>query len=470
MLLSGAGCFMRPPTTELALIYNRSARDHGPRRNPIIVIPGILGSKLWDRPTDTAVWGAFEPGAANPQDPVGARQIALPIGDAPLTELRDEVEANGVLDRVRVRMIGVPLEVQAYAGILRTLGAGGYRDEALGLGGEIDYGSDHYTCFQFDYDWRRDNVENARRLHDFIQEKRAYVQAEHHKRFGIVDADVHFDIAAHSMGGLVTRHFLMYGDADLPSDGSLPPLTWAGAPYVDRVILIGTPNAGALDALLELVHGKETGPLLPFYPPALLGTFPSIYQLLPRARHGAVVWADDQSATIDPLDPAVWEDLQWGLAAPDQDAVLEVLMPEVDDPATRRDVALATQRRMLDRARAFQWALDRPAPPPPGLEMFLVAGDAIPTPNRVSVTRASGALTVTDRAPGDGIVPRSSVLLDERIGGRWESRLVSPLDFRSALLLPDEHLDLTMSEVFRDNVLFWLLEEPRPQPAEPRAD
>jgi len=462
LLLSGAGCFTRVATPELALIYNRSARHHGPDRNPIIVIPGILGSKLWDRPTGTAVWGAFEPGAANPEDPDGARQVALPIRDAPLAELRDEVESNGVLDRVRVRLMGVPLEVQAYAGILRTLGAGGYRDEALGLGGEIDYGSDHYTCFQFDYDWRRDNVENARRLHDFIEEKRAYVQAQHHERFGVEDADVRFDIAAHSMGGLVTRYFLMYGDAELPEDGSLPTLTWAGAPSVERVILIGTPNAGALDALLELVRGKETGPLLPFYPPALLGTFPSIYQLLPRARHEAVVWADDEDEAIDALDPAVWEDLGWGLAAPNQDAVLEVLMPGVDDATTRREVALATQRRMLERARAFHQALDRPATAPPGLEMFLIAGDAMPTPNRVSVDRESGAVAVADRGPGDGIVPRTSALLDERVGGRWEPRLVSPIDFGSVLLLPEEHLDLTMSEVFRDNVLFWLLEDPRP--------
>jgi len=29
------------------------------------------------------------------------------------------------------------------------------------------------------------------------------------------------------------------------------------------------------------------------------------------------------------------------------------------------------------------------------------------------------------------------------------------------LFLPDRHLALTRSEVFRDNVLFWLLEETR---------
>ncbi len=30
--------------------------------------------------------------------------------------------------------------------------------------GSTDYGDGHFTCFQFDYDWRRDNVEDAKRL------------------------------------------------------------------------------------------------------------------------------------------------------------------------------------------------------------------------------------------------------------------------------------------------------------------
>ena len=62
---------------------------------------------------------------------------------------------------------------------------------------------------------------------------------------------------------------------------------------------------------------------------------------------------------------------------------------------------------------------------------------------------------------GDGTVLRSSALLDERPGRAWQPRLSSPIDFHSVLLLPDDHLGLTQNRVFRDNVLFWLLEEPR---------
>jgi hypothetical protein len=463
LALSALACASAPRSPELSLLYTPAAKHHGPDRNPIIVIPGILGSKLRDPATGDLAWGAFEGGAADPEKPGGARLIALPI-DAlrSLADLRDEIVPSGVLDAVHISLAGIALDIQAYAGILATLGAGGYRDEALGLAGEVDYGGEHFTCFQFDYDWRRDNVENAKRLHAFIEEKRALVQREYAKRFGIQNADVKFDIAAHSMGGLIARYYLMYGDQDLPASGA-PALTWAGAKRVERVVLIGTPNAGSVDALVQLVDGRKIGPLLPFYSPAVLGTFPSIYQLLPRSRHGAAVWDDAQRTPVaDLFEPALWFRNNWGLASPAQAEALAALLPNERDPAARRSIALAFQGRALARARAFHLALDRgDAEPPRGLDLRLVAGDAAPTAARVAVNRASGALRVVATAPGDGTVLRTSALLDERAGGAFHPNLDTPLTFDQVLFLPDDHLGLTRNPVFRDNVLFWLLEEPR---------
>jgi len=456
----GAACAGRQPDTDLALIYNAAAQHHGIDRNPIIAIPGILGSRLLDTRSGVSAWGAFEPGAANPTDPDGARMIALPIRDEDLSELDDDVEPAGVLESVHIELAGVPIDIQAYAGILATLGAGGYRDRALGLAGEIDYGDDHFTCFQFAYDWRRDNVESARKLRDFILERRQEVRAEYRKRFGVDEPNLRLDIATHSMGGLVTRYFLMYGGQDLPADGSLPELTWEGAELVERVILIGTPNAGSATAFRELVEGTRLAPVLPTYSPALMGSFPSVYQLLPRPRHRPVVWDGDPERPVDILDPQVWERMGWGLAAPGEAEMLEVLMPEIEDAAQRRAVALQVQRRMLLRASAFMRALDRPAKLPPHLRLYLVAGDSEPTLEQVSVGSEDGRIAASNTAPGDGTVLRSSVLLDERVGNPWSPRLVSPLDFHSLLLLPNDHLGLTRDEVFRDNVLFWLLEEP----------
>jgi len=450
---------------DVKIIYERSAQYHMPDRNPVIVIPGILGSKLIDRDSRRMVWGAFDPESVDPTTPEGARLISLPVeGNRPLSELRDGVEPNGVLDKVHINLFGIPLDIRAYVGILTTLGAGGYRDEALGLHA-IDYGDDHFTCFQFDYDWRRDNVENAKRLKQFIEAKRAYVQQAYKKRYGIEQAAVKFDIVAHSMGSLVARYFLMYGDADLPEQGQDAVVTWAGADYVDRLILIGPPNAGSINALTQLIEGFDVGrPLLPYYQSALLGTFPALYELLPRPRHGAIVWDGDKSAPgLNLYDPALWDRYEWGLASREDRNVsfLRSVLPDVADDEERRHIAIALQTTILRRTKAFHEAMDKPARLPSGVDMFLIVGDAVDTPKRASVDRKSGIFKIVDYGAGDGTVLRSSALLDERIGGEWRPGLVSPIDWSSVLFLFSDHLGLTQDDAFADNVLYWLLEDPR---------
>ena len=458
--LAALGCASVSVGPDLGGLYTRSARAGDALRNPVIVIPGILGSKLEDEATGRTVWGAFGGGSANPERADGADLVALPMVEGiPLEELRDAVRPNGVLDRVRVSLFGLPLELQAYVHVLRTLGVGGYRDQDLGRMGQVDYGPGHFTCFQFAYDWRRDNAENARRLHEFILEKRAYVVAELARR-GIDRPDVKFDIVAHSMGGLLTRYYLEYGDARLPEDGTLPPVTWAGARYVERAVLIGTPNAGSAQGLIDLVEGRRFPFPLPSYAPEILGTMPSIYQLLPRTRHAAVVEAaDPDGAPVDLLDRAVWIERGWGLAAPSADRVLRWLLPGTADPEARRRIALEHLGKVLGRARQFQAALDRPAVPPPGLALYLFAGDAKPTPAVVAADRA-GKLTIRQRAPGDGTVLRTSAVLDERLGGAWTPGLVSPIPWRDVTFVFSDHLAMTRDPAFSDNILFRLLESP----------
>ena len=445
---------------DLGEIYNRAAQYHRSDRNPIIVIPGILGTRLVDDGTGKTVWGAFTGEYAKPRTPEGARLVALPMHEgASLAESVDGVRPDGVLDRVQVRVAGIPMQILAYFHILGALGAGGYRDQNLGLSGAIDYGDGHFTCFQFGYDWRRDISETAVELAKFIEEKRAYVKAEMKLRHGVADPDVRFDIVAHSMGGLVARYYLRYGDRPLPEDGSLPELTWAGARHVENVILVGTPNAGSVKALDDLVHGVKVGPTLPRYDPAIIGTMPAAYQLLPRGRHRAVVVQESSGPrALDPYDPAVWEEMGWGLASTEVDKTLEWLLPDSPDGDGRRRVALDHLRKSLRRAKQFAEAMDVPASPPSGTDLYLVAGDSKPTPSMAEVDPVSGALRISETDPGDGTVLRSSALMDERRAGEWSPRLVSPIDWSQVIFLFRDHLELTRSQEFTDNVLFVLLE------------
>ena len=461
VLLCGAGCKTSTPIPDLAGLYNQAARHHHEFRNPAIVIPGILGTRLTDPASGRTVWGAFGGGAANPQKPDGARLASLPMREGvAIAELRDSVVPDGVLDKLNVKLAGLPFQLKAYFQILITLGAGGYRDSTA-HSSDIDYGADHFTCFQFDYDWRRDNVENARRLHEFMLEKRSYVIEERRKRYEVVDEDVRFDVIAHSMGGLVLRYLLRYGTADLPVDGSLPPVTWAGSELVDRAVLVATPNAGALEALVQLVEGRKFGPLTPRYEAAIVGTYPALYQLLPRPRHGALVAAGDHQEKIDFMAPALWEELGWGLASEEQASVLEMVLPETTDAAQRHRIALDHQRKSLERAQQFHAALDQPASPPAGTELYLMAGDAVETPQMAAVDRATGKLEVISHGPGDGTVLRTSALMDERVGGSWLPGLRSPVDWSHVSFLFRDHLGMTSDPIFSDNVLYLLLEDPR---------
>ncbi len=451
---------------DLAKLYNRSASHHDATRNPIIAIPGLLGSKLTDTRTGQVIWGGYDGISANPKRPEGLRQLALPIGygHEPLSKLRDGIKPTGALERARIKLAGIPIGLEVYAGLLHTLGAGGYRDRTLGLSGQIDYGTDHFTCFQFSYDWRRDIVESAQELKRFVLKKRAFVRREYKKRFGIDNPRIKFDIAAHSMGGLVARYFLMYGAQDLPADGSLPKLTWEGANYVERVIFIGTPNAGSVTAFNDLVNGRKLAPLIPFFPAGLLGTYPSIYQLMARSRHGAYVWdGNDKKRVTNILDPTLWKTRNWGLASPRQADTLAHLMPDIASASDRRRRALALQARILKRTQNFQKAMDRPARPPKGLQMILVAGDGHETPQKISIPSDAigGGVQIAGNGEGDGTVLRSSALLDEREGQKWQPTVRSPIQFQLTMFLPQKHLEITKSPIFRDNVLHWLLEDPR---------
>ena len=445
--------FFEEEKPDLGRIYLEAANASADTRRPVIVIPGIMGSKL-ETEAGTKVWGAFTRGAVDPDYPDGARTFALPMQNGiPLSQLVDDVAATEVLD-VLVADIGplTGLDFAAYIGILNVLNVGGFRDRSLGASGAIDYGGLHYTCYQFPYDWRRDVSESAVELARFVEESQNAVRAA---RNLAPFTEVKIDVVAHSMGGLVLRYYLRYGAQPLPADGSLPELTWEGAKNVAHAIVVGTPSAGSALALEQLTEGLNLHPLFPNYRPSVLGTFPSIYQLLPRTRHGAVI--DQNGEPVDIFQLQTWQRFGWGLADPKVDKALAWLLPE-SDPSQQTAIALKHLQKCLARAEQLHRALDVPATPPIGTKLALFSGDALETVARWRVEN-DGDLVVDQTEPGDGTVTRASTLMDERQGQIFTPGLQSPISWARVQFIFADHVGLTSSEEFTDNMLYMLLEE-----------
>jgi pimeloyl-ACP methyl ester carboxylesterase len=452
------GCSAGNKASYVPEIYSQTAQSIGQDRVPVVVLPGILGSKIEDGPSGKKVWGAFTFGAVDVDKADGARMFALPMKmGVPLSELMDDGEATEVLDYI-VADVGIfrGLKLGAYVDIMKTLAAGKYRDESMGTSGYIDYGGLHYTCYQYPYDWRRDISEQAAAMHEKVTSAQEKVRIA---RGLDIDHPIKIDVVAHSMGGLVLRYYLRYGATPLPDDGSLPDLTWAGAENVSRAFLVGTPNAGSAESLQQLVNGLNLNPLFPNYRPGVVGTLPAIYQLLPRARHNLI--RDAKSGNpIDVFDADIWDAMNWGMLDPKEDKALKWLLPDVPDKAERRVIAKDHIQKCLDRAQQLFAAIDIPASPPAGTEIYLFAGDSKDTAGVLSVD-SKGKLQVAEHDFGDGTVTRASALMDERVGSDWKPVLRGPIMWERVQFIDSDHLGLTRDPSFVDNLLHLMLESPR---------
>ena len=447
---------------QLGKIYSRAARFKNPHQNPVIVIPGILGSKLVHGPTKESVWGSLKFSQTRPFPGGADTRIALPMRQGvPLNQLHDRVHAESILGQLEVTILGWPIQVTAYQEILGTLGVGGYRADISSSLNAVDYGDDHFSCFEFHYDWRRDCSETAAELDRFIREKSKFVKEQREKHFGPSDEPVRFDIVAHSMGGLVARYYLRYGSAQLPPTQGLPALTWAGAQNVETLILVGTPNSGSVLAFKEMVEGMTFSKAFPKHQAATLGTLPAVYQLLPRPRHQAVIDACN-GQRINLYDWKNWRDHNWGLLDPRQDKYLQELLPGTT-LAARRNIATDHIQKSLWQAYQFHQALDVPAKAPEGTSIFLIAGDSETTKSQMAVLKGTRGVVLTNESPGDGTVTRASALMDERLSNDrpWTPRLRSPICWAGNYFVFTDHLGLTSSPAFSDNVLYLLLERPR---------
>jgi pimeloyl-ACP methyl ester carboxylesterase len=444
--LVSTGCISARRTPNLEHIF-ASARTRTGKR-PVIVIPGILGSELINSKTGQTIW----PSALRTSNE------GLPINPN-LETNRDELVPGKILETVRFAKI-LP-EVYVYRDLLEALRRyAGYREtdwDNPGVDGDRD------TFYVFAYDWRRDNIANARDLVQRIQRLKQRLQRP----------DLKFNIIAHSMGGLIARYAAMYGDADLPPDDVAIRPTWLGAAHISKIVMIGTPNEGSSDAFATIVEGysiteglRRRVPLLNKLTAEDAARTPSVFQLMPHKQAAKFLDENLQPLDLDLYDVEVWKRYGWGALNSDE------FRRDYDGNVENIDAYLANT---LKRARRFHEALDAVENADSPVVLLAIGGDCEETLSapvilrdqkrnrwltliRPREYRTSAGVKMSKRqvtaamyAPGDGRVTRAS-LLGENLT-RTRDRITGFTLSRYAVFGCDLHGQLPRNKTLQDNTL-----------------
>lgn len=388
----------------LAMLLCVSAFAQG--KTPIILVPGLTGSELRDKKTGEKVWiRAFRSQSDD---------IRLPLA-ADIPNMSDNLVAGDVIRNVSFG--GVSFR-DVYGGFVKSMATdGGYREEKWDSPSPDGYKDSLYV---FPYDWRLDNVANARLLIRNIQKLKTKLNKP----------DLKFDIVAHSMGGIISRYAAMYGDSDLPASGVVPVPTWAGAKDINAIVLLGTPNEGTPTALSAMISGATFSGIrieLPFVQDTsrfTVFTIPAVYELLPAPGTFKVYDENLKPVDLDLYDPKVWKEYGWN---------------PIDDPdfndnfnADERKLAPLFFTTMLERAKRLHEALAASNGKPPLVSFYTVGSDCKPALDGIVVyrdrnskkwktlfeakgfTRSNGTRVTDDElkkvmfATGDGIVTMRS--------------------------------------------------------------
>ncbi len=340
-----------------------------------------------------------------------------------------------------------------YGAIQRVLEeAGGYQRGEPGT--PPSPGGRHYYVFA--YDWRQGSVHNVRRLHRFLARLR--------RDYG--DPALRVDVVAHSMGGLLARYYARYGTRDVLDDNDFP-VTGAGARYLRRLVLLGTPNLGSVQAVRTLMEGYPVG--LRSMPPEVVATFPSTYQLLPHPINTWLVTADGVELERDLFSARFWRRFQLSIYDP---AVQRRLQQAGQAPA--RSVREAYFNRQIERARRFVWSLTVPAPES-AVRIITFGGDCRLTPSRIVVEEVNGVSTLRLKPeevrqpvagidyerlmlePGDGVVTKASLLARQALDPAIERHRYIFFPLKYAFFLCENHGQLTGNVHFQDNLLHAIL-------------
>ncbi len=216
------------------------------KHNPVIIIPGILGSYL-DKEDGTEVW----------PNVLGA---LASINDNYLDDLI--LNSDGKNSSVDINPPDIFREIKFEGAGITTFDVNYFQGLISKLGENYTEGND---MFVFPYDWRFDiNSIAVNKLDGFIDNVLNQTGADK------------VDIIAHSMGGLVTKAYI----ADF------------GGSKIGKFIDIATPQLGSPDSLKIISYGDNLGiswlgflGLNPDEVKKISQNFPSVYELLPSEEY-----------------------------------------------------------------------------------------------------------------------------------------------------------------------------------------
>lgn len=443
MLAALAACTTVGRTPDLARLYQAHALDD--RRVPVILVPGMLGSRLARRDTGEELW----PGGTAKLLTSDYRDLVLRLDPDSLEPLDDGLEPSGLFDAA----IGLDF----YGRITRALReVGGYLPSRPGQ----RIVQQKARFYVFTYDWRQDNVVTARKLDAFIEQIR--------RDYG--DPALRVDVIAHSMGGLILRYYQRYGTEDV-LDGNVFPVTGAGAAKLRRVVLLGVPNQGATLAIHRFLNGYQVG--ISRLPTEGVATMPGLFQFFP---HPAVDWVTDirgQPLELDLFDVGTWRRFGWSIF----DRRMQRRMASQPGVWPEQQVFERWFEKHLERARRFAWSLMVPAGEADQVSLLNMGGDCLPTPRRLVIEKDGGEFIARLRPeqiaspipgveyehlmhePGDGSVTRSSLIARQEMNPRIPRFEYSRAGLGRAFFVCEQHDSLTGNVSLIDNLMHFLLDE-----------
>lgn len=214
------------------------------KRKPIILIPGIQGTKLFDtnQKDFKTVWS-------------GVKKF---FSDIHQLALKDNGTSDKYLDAVIER---ADVEDLAYSELINYLKAEGYR------------------VYIFGYDWRRSNTETAVALGEFVERIK--------RRFGNTNS---FNFITHSMGGLVFSAYLKSLEPEQRDE------------VVEHAVLTVPPFLGSMESALSLTMGSSMLFNSSDDFRKVARTFPAIYELLPVYADAYTFESAAAKAAYNPYD------------------------------------------------------------------------------------------------------------------------------------------------------------------------